>query len=234
MAKVFVYTGLPGSGKSSVIKKRHPNAKVFSVDDYFMVGDKYEFDPTKIGEAHADCFRRYIDCVRKFQWIFDYRPGAEMWDPRAFGYHHDVVVDNTNTTTMEIAPYMLAAAAFYCEAEVITIKCAPQVAFDRNIHGVPLEAHQGLRDNLNARELPAWWTHTEIDMAETSEEYEEETRKTDRRAALIKSREHIGMDLHDITNACLRLKSPVGDLGMRNKIEAIEVLVADITRRLGQ
>jgi adenylate kinase len=157
MAKVYVYSGLPGSGKSTVIKEKHPRAAVFSADNYFMVLGAYEYDPTKIGLAHADCFLRFIEQVRLSNLKAQHSAFA------IGAANPDIVVDNTNTTVMEISPYMLAAAAYGLEAEVITVKCDPRVALDRNTHGVPWEAQCDLLANLNARELPPWWKHTEIE-----------------------------------------------------------------------
>ena len=148
MTKVFVYSGLPGSGKSSLIRERHPDAFVFSADDFFMVDGEYVFDPAKIGMAHADCFRRFIECLKMGVIVSS---------------DSDVlVVDNTNTTSVEISPYMLAADAFGAESEVVTVKCDPMVAHARNTHGVPKEAQEALAAQLDKRELMPWWPNSEI------------------------------------------------------------------------
>jgi NEDD4-binding protein 2 len=160
MAKVFVYSGLPGSGKTRLISIRHPDAVIFSTDDFFMEGGEYKYIPEKIGEAHEDCFKHYVECLRKLKWIYD----SETWEPtRLADDHPDIIVDNTNTTAVEIAPYMLAAGAFGCEAEVVTVKCDPRIAFERNVHGVPEETHAILATQLDMRELMPWWKSSEID-----------------------------------------------------------------------
>lgn len=147
MTKVFVYSGLPGSGKSTLIKERHPGAFVFSADNFFMKDGEYAFDPAKIGQAHADCFRRFIECLKM---------GVAM------GSDDVVVVDNTNTTAVEISPYMLAADAFGAQAEVVTVKCDPMVAHARNTHGVPEEAQKALAAQLDERKLMPWWPNSEV------------------------------------------------------------------------
>jgi hypothetical protein len=158
-------SGIPGCGKSSyaecvlLLHTRHnaryekgrARAAIVSADDYYMVGGEYKYDPTKIGDAHADCFRRFI---------------SYMMDPE----YDFVVVDNTSCTVEEIAPYMLGAAAFEWDAEVRTIVCATEddmkVAAARNTHKAPFEVVSGQWNTLCARRLPAWWTHTGIPMSQ--------------------------------------------------------------------
>jgi hypothetical protein len=55
--------------------------------------------------------------------------------------HNDptcVIIDNTNTTQVEIAPYVLAARAlFVADLEVVSIQCDPAIAKRRNRHNTP-------------------------------------------------------------------------------------------------
>ena len=160
MRKVIVMSGIPGSGKSTYARemcdshaKEHGAVSVglISTDDYFMVDGKYMYDATKIGAAHADCFRRFIDCMR-----------CPVLQPRL------VVVDNTNTTAMELAPYILGANAFKWESEVRTIVCENEhdmkVAAARNSHNVPFGVVISMWRNLHSRRLPPYWKNTNIPM----------------------------------------------------------------------
>ena len=52
--------GLPGSGKSTLARQLLENNNghgiILSTDDFFINSEnKYEFDPSKIGNAHAVC-----------------------------------------------------------------------------------------------------------------------------------------------------------------------------------
>ena len=76
--------------------------QIVGADDFFEGSEGYRFDKTKLAEAHGQCFRRFIDFLDV---------DVDL-----------VIVDNTNTTTEEIAPYMLGASAYGYEAEVITIE----------------------------------------------------------------------------------------------------------------
>jgi predicted kinase len=164
MRKVIVLSGVSGSGKTTYAKKlwtAEPNSMCVSTDDYFMkYGIPYEgyppvycFDPTKLSDAHGKCFRDFIEVVRE-------------------RVHSLVIVDNTNTTVEEIAPYMLAASAYGWEAEVHTIVVdvgrygtarVVDTLARRNTHGVSRNAiiSQGFRISL--RELPKYWKCVKVD-----------------------------------------------------------------------
>lgn len=157
MKKVIVLSGCSGSGKSTYAKKlandsaTNGNVLVCSADDFFMKDGRYSFDPSKLSEAHGECFRRFLSAIDRTG-----RDGPGGYDM--------VVVDNTNTTSEEIAPYMLGAQAFGWEAEVQTIgwsslwtECAR-----RNVHGVSIETIDRQLNKIAARKLLPWWKHTWI------------------------------------------------------------------------
>lgn len=67
---------------------------VCSADDYHVCPDgTYAFNPKNAGAAHGLCLRKFISALLS-------------------GNDVDVVVDNTNTSTYELAPYMAMAAAY--------------------------------------------------------------------------------------------------------------------------
>ena len=161
--KVIINQGVPGSGKSTKTcneQEDHtmtdgPKSDVCSADNFFIDEDsgEYKFDPAKIGEAHATCFRRFIYLLTK--WPGDPVTG---WKP----YTGDVIVyvDNTNLHLWEMAPYYLAAKAFGFDVEIRTFKCEPKEAHARNEHGVPLEVIERMAASME--EPHAYWdvTHT--------------------------------------------------------------------------
>ncbi len=75
-------------------------------------------------------------------------------DPR-----NTVVVDNTSTTAVEVAPYASLALAYGHELRVVTLKVDPEVAHERNVHGVPLEGIRAMARRLeeSTGQLPPWW-----------------------------------------------------------------------------
>lgn len=137
--KATIYCGVPGAGKTTCVDINHPFTTVHSADHYFMSADgEYKFDASKLPQAHAACLRGFV--------------GSLMMG-------EDVVVDNTNTTVAEIAPYAALALAYGYDLLIRTVECDPDVAAARNVHGVPVTAVRAMADRLAKRELLPWWRH---------------------------------------------------------------------------
>lgn len=158
--KVLILRGITGSGKSTYITERSRsgtpseplpvNWRVFSADDYWSKDGPYTFDPARIGEAHAWCCFNYLECLHL---LILTSPPLQL---------DLIIVDNTNISTWEIAPYMLAAAAYGCEAEIVTLYCDPAIAAQRNIHQVPPQVVLNMHQRLLKEQLPGHWKHTVI------------------------------------------------------------------------
>ena len=140
-----ILSGLSGSGKSTYTQHCCGGAKVVSADQFFMVDGEYRFDVSKLSQAHGACFKSTIAAL-----------GSKV---------DHVVVDNTNTTTEEIAPYILAAQAYGYEVEVVTLT-APKgmsqadyiaACAKRNAHGVPAAGVEAQAMRLANRRLLPWW-----------------------------------------------------------------------------
>jgi predicted kinase len=134
--KCYVYSGIPGSGKSTLVRERHPGVVVCSADDFFVVEGEYRFDPRSLPAAHGACLRKFVNALE---------------------VGHEVVADNTATTVAEVAPYAALALAYGYDLLVVTVHCDPEVAAARNTHGVPAVACRAMADRLAKRELPPWW-----------------------------------------------------------------------------
>lgn len=147
MNKVIVMSGCSGSGKSTYAEKllaRSQGVKV-SADHFFMGENGYAFDPSKLGLAHADCFRRFIDFAQK---------GGS-----------DIIVDNTSLSEAEISPYMLAGIAYGYDCEIITFVVDLRdlnLMVKRNQHGVDMNVLTRQWKRLGARFLPPYWKNTNI------------------------------------------------------------------------
>lgn len=136
--KVVIYSGVPGSGKSTLAAKEHPGAPVCSADHFFERDSVYAFNPARLPEAHAACLRKFVELVQAGGWPV-------------------IVVDNTNTTAAEVAPYAALALAYDYALEIVTVHCDPDVAAARNTHGVPVHAVRAMATRLAERALPPWW-----------------------------------------------------------------------------
>jgi predicted kinase len=161
---VKILSGIPGSGKSTyaaalvadceagpVIDRGR--VRIVSADSYFMhtPGDGsapfYDFKPENLPKAHAACLREFVREI--------------------LGGCSDetVIVDNTNTTIVEMAPYVALAAAYGHTCEIVTFVQSTREDMvkvaSRNIHGVPREVCERMFGNLMARDLPRHWKVTE-------------------------------------------------------------------------
>jgi predicted kinase len=139
MKTVHIMCGISGSGKTTYAKSNFPEAQVVSADHYFTKPEGYLFDPSKLPNTHAECLRRYVQLVSS---------GTP-----------DIVVDNTNTRSLEIAPYSALALAYGYTLDIIVLKCNPVLAHMRNVHDVPFLAIQAQAARIKRllRDCPPWW-----------------------------------------------------------------------------
>lgn len=156
--RVFIMRGVSGSGKSTLTKEignQLDGIEVVSADHYFQlpridVPDRsndflwrvppasdapYDFDPAELGYAHAYSMRAFIAAL-------------EDGD--------DVVVDNTNTSAVEIAPYLLVAQSYRAEIVIIHVKCDVATAIARAAHGAPSHVIEAMAARLE-EPLPPYW-----------------------------------------------------------------------------
>lgn len=138
--------GVSGSGKSTVARQLaagEVGAIIVSADSYFETPEGYKWESGKLSEAHGHCFRLFMAAVNA---------GAEL-----------VVVDNTNRSSLEIAPYMMAAQAFGYEAAIVEVHCDPQEAAARNVHNVPVESVEKMARRMEGEHLPPWWNVVRVE-----------------------------------------------------------------------
>jgi predicted kinase len=102
---------------------------------------EYRFNPAQLPEAHSACLRRFVALCET---------GT------------DVVVDNTNTTAVELAPYVALAGMYGYEVEIIRLHCDPFLAAKRNTHGVPEKAVLAMHARLMSDRLPPFWPQEQI------------------------------------------------------------------------
>ncbi len=147
VAQVTIMAGIPGSGKSHTAGGLIPSGVILSTDDFWKIATgQYDFDPARITEAHGWNFQRFLECVSREN------------PPH-------IIVDNTNTTIAEIAPYYAAAQSFGADVKVLAVLCPWQVAAERQQHGLPpAKVYQmSLRLEETLRRFPAWWRLDVVD-----------------------------------------------------------------------
>jgi predicted ABC-type ATPase len=142
---VWIMQGVSGAGKSSFPDIYR--AFVVSADHYFMRGFEYQFDASKLGKAHANCLLMFAKALE-----------AGM---------NFVVVDNTNTTPVEVAPYYALASAYGYDVVIKYIPCEDlKLAAERNRHGVPLKTieQQAKRIENFAKHMPPYWSRETVEV----------------------------------------------------------------------
>lgn len=132
---VIVMRGIPGSGKSTLVKRlveACPTARVVSADHFFMQDGVYVFDPSKLSQAHAACRRAFLHQMVR--------------EPFNRGV---VIVDNTNTHAWEIELYVGVALAYDVPVRILRLDVSAEVAAMRNIHGVPPGVVRAMAERMN-------------------------------------------------------------------------------------
>lgn len=165
MIRVIIMQGIPGSGKTNWFKRAKAATYVeadygsarevywehFSADHFFeRLG---HFDPSKLGEAHGACLREYVES------LLGWRQTKNTHRLAVQDVNTNLVVDNTNTSLVEIAPYVALAQAYAVEVKFVRVHCDPETAFQRQTHGVPLAGIQAMDQRLRELVLPPFWKY---------------------------------------------------------------------------
>lgn len=124
--RVHFYRGIPGTGKSTLAAMRMaPGHRMISTDDFFTKVDGagrtvYEFDPTKLGQAHNVTLTKFMEAVL---------------------CGNTVHVANTFVEAWEIAPYIAFCNCMQVYFEINEIVVPDfesfQRVYERQTHGVP-------------------------------------------------------------------------------------------------
>jgi len=128
----IVLMGISGSGKSTFAQTLkeisgplNDTDQIFSADKYFMVDGEYQFDVSKLGQAHQWCKDQFTNAVDNNYPL--------------------VVVDNTNTSMKESEFYLE-----YAEQHGYVVFYLGLVPWNKqeNQHNVPTKALQSQCDKM--------------------------------------------------------------------------------------
>ena len=146
----LILSGVSGAGKSTFANQARRRAPILSADDFFITPEgKYEFNPSLLPDAHAWCLRHYARAVLNAR----------------------ATCDNTNTSLVEIAPYLALALAEYRKVVVAVFMPhypgerskaahhAVEACIARNKHGVPPHVVWAQRDRVEKmlEDWPPFW-----------------------------------------------------------------------------
>lgn len=133
---IKILRGLPGSGKSTWAEKQ--SGAIIVSTDRFMVDDSgnYEFKREKLPEVHLRCYR-VLDIYL-----------------RIYTDKQLILVDNTNLSIAEIAPYYALGEEYEHNVTILEFSGGYQ-----NVHGVPPETLEVMKKIKEANDalMPPWW-----------------------------------------------------------------------------
>ena len=120
--KLIIIRGPSGSGKSTIARHLGGQRGInwFEADMFFEQNGTYQFNPSKLGQAHVWCQTNVIEAL--------YNPTTPL-----------VIVSNTSTTLSEANTYLDIAKRVGAECEIIRTPGPWNIddLFVRNEHNVP-------------------------------------------------------------------------------------------------
>lgn len=150
MAEVIILAGPSGAGKSSWVENHVAAERVVCSSDHYHMDPEtgeYRWRADRAVETHNLCFRKFL------RELANAHPTAS--DGKA------ILVDNTNTTEGQIAPYIAAARAYGFEPRVVVFVGDGTGIFGRNDHGVPDLVVFAMAERVKNMLLtwPSFWPH---------------------------------------------------------------------------
>jgi NEDD4-binding protein 2 len=135
MKTLILLRGLPGSGKSTFANYMFSN-NIFEADQYFYNEEgKYNFDASKLYEAHKWCQLRVEHAME------DNLESNGM-------YFSEIVVSNTSTTEKELEPYLELAKKY--DYQVVSL-----IVENRHSgvskHNVPAETIERMKNRFSIK-----------------------------------------------------------------------------------
>lgn len=104
---LILMRGVSGSGKSTRARELEgPDKVILSTDDFFMIEDKYVFDPKKLPENH--------------------RLNQERCREHMILKTRTIIIDNTNIQSWEMRPYKQLALEHGYQVEIMEVP-APDI-----------------------------------------------------------------------------------------------------------
>lgn len=137
----IIMRGIQGSGKSHWIEANfpahdYPDREICSADLYhYNDAGVYDYNPNMADTYHLYCYKKFLRC------------GQSGIQP--------LIVDNTNLTISQIAPYYQLARAMGYTPWIVQMVCDPGKAARRNQHGLTLD--QVLEAHNRIESLPPWY-----------------------------------------------------------------------------
>lgn len=136
--KLFILSGLPGSGKSTIVKDilfqlqiLQQHCQVFSYDFYHYENLEFRYDYSLAKERIQQCHNDFVAAL--------------------VTQTYRIVIDNVNSTFEEIEPYLESLVNSKREYEILfirTLEQDPKRCYYRCVHGVPFSQIVKMKNRL--------------------------------------------------------------------------------------
>ena len=124
MKQLILLRGLPGSGKSTFAKSLGVSEH-YEADMFFERNGKYEFDPSRLKDAHQWCRHSVMDAMKEG--------------------HSKIIVSNTFTQEWEMEAYYLLAEELGYQVFSVVVENRHN---GENIHGCPKDKIEIMRNRF--------------------------------------------------------------------------------------
>jgi predicted kinase len=142
--RVVVLQGTSGSGKSTWAR-RQPDAIIVSADDNLIDPDGvYRFTPERQAEGHKLCLRKFTRAL-----LNETSPST-------------IIVDNTNTRPLYMAPYVALGQSFQCQVEIRSFRAPVDVCVARNNGRAPPSVVREMAEAIEHFVLPPIWSDVDF------------------------------------------------------------------------
>ena len=141
MANFYIIRGLPGTGKTTLGNTLAGPEATFAADDYFYdENGVYNFDPSQLGKAHAQCQLNVKNA------LVNGKSAIENGIIESFS----VAVANTFSCRWEFQPYLDMAKEIggirVFLIDLFDNETPIEELFERNVHGVPRHVFANMYD----------------------------------------------------------------------------------------
>lgn len=141
---IHILQGPPGAGKTTWAMRQHGSVAASRYGERIEIVsadiERERVIGRTLAEAHAACLRRFVDLLRV--------------KPRVAGTTMHVIVDNTNTTVAEMAPYVALGMAY---GHVVTLRSFPGRGPGKDVHGVPEHVYHAMVDRIRGFAPAPFW-----------------------------------------------------------------------------
>ncbi len=167
--RVIILQGTSGSGKSTWAR-RQKDAVICSADDNLIDPDgSYRFTPERQAEGHKLCLRKFTTLLmasaqavadrQNYLWSVRLPLDTPDWKEKA----EILIVDNTNTRSLYMAPYVALAQAFQCQVEILSFRAPVEVCVARNNGRAPLNVVKEMVEAIDHFTMPPLWVQQDVD-----------------------------------------------------------------------